>query len=55
MVIYGCEKKDNECPQKDSCNRYLLDYEMVSTLWRTACTDGNNKILYIKHEEKPAE
>ena len=50
--IYFCTNENNKCPKKDTCKRYLeIDGEEHATLFKRACTEQNNYILYIKAEK----
>lgn len=53
MSIYYCTKKNNTCPNKETCRRYLdVNGKNHTTLYKMACTENNNYMLYIKHEMK---
>lgn len=46
--IYYCRNAENTCSKKDSCLRYLdAKNNPVSTLFKYACTEKNNYVLYI--------
>lgn len=48
-AIYYCTNKNNTCQKKESCKRYLdVDGKNHTTLYKMACTENNNYILYIK-------
>lgn len=50
-AIYYCTNKNNTCQKKESCKRYLdVDGKNHATLFKMACTENNNYILYIKKE-----
>lgn len=50
-AIYYCTNKNNTCKKKESCKRYLdVDGKNHATLFKMACTENNNYILYIKKE-----
>ena len=50
-AIYYCTNKNNTCQKKESCKRYLdVDGKNHATLFKIACTENNNYILYIKKE-----
>lgn len=51
-LIYYCTKENNNCPQRNECKRYLDSDSHTSkaTLFKAACTDDNNRILFIKAE-----
>ena len=52
-LIYYCIKKNNDCPQRNECERYLDSdlHTSKTTLFKNACTDDNNRILFIKRED----
>lgn len=51
-TIYYCAKENNDCPKHNECERYLDSDSHTSktTLFKNACTDDNNRILFIKAE-----
>lgn len=55
---YMCTQDNNVCDKKENCIRYLQANntdEVHTTLFKQACTESNNWILYIeqpKEEEK---
>ena len=48
--IYYCEKKNNSCPKREECNRYVYsdDREYKATLYKAACTENNAYVLFVK-------
>ena len=52
-LIYYCIKKNNNCPKQNECERYLDSdsHANKATLFKYACTDNNNRILFIKKED----
>lgn len=51
--MYYCVKENNECPKKDICKRYIeSENEDKTTLFKMACTDANDYVLFIKYEEE---
>lgn len=50
--IYYCTKENNDCSKRNDCERYLnVDIRNCkTTLFKNACTDANNRILFIKAE-----
>ena len=50
-VIYYCENKDNDCPKREECKRFLdADRHMMkATLYKNACRDWNDYVLFIKN------
>ena len=53
--IYHCTQENNICPKKESCKRYINSGECHTTLFKMACTEDNDYILFIKHEEENKE
>lgn len=51
-TIYYCIKGNNDCPKQNECERYIDSdaHNCKTTLFKTACTDDNNRILFIKAE-----
>lgn len=51
-LIYYCVKENNSCPKRNQCKRYLDSdsHKCKSTLYKNACTDDNNRILFIEIE-----
>lgn len=51
-LIYYCAKENNDCTQCNECERYLNSdaHNCKTTLFKNACTDDNNRILFIKVE-----
>lgn len=49
---YYCTKENNSCPKHNECERYFNSDSHTSktTLFKNACTDSNNRILFIKAE-----
>lgn len=51
--IYYCNNNENNCPKKDKCKRYLKSKdERVASLYKEACTENNNYVLFIESKEK---
>lgn len=49
--IYYCTQENNDCPKKDNCKRYIeSDNEDKTTLFKMACTNANDYVLFIQHE-----
>ena len=48
-TIYYCTKENNDCPKRNDCERYLGSdlHTSKTTLFKNACTDDNNRILFI--------
>ncbi len=54
--LYSCSRLNNKCVKKDTCERYVnANEQSATTLFKFACTELNNYILYIKREEKNNE
>lgn len=51
-TIYYCIKDNNDCPRCNECERYINSdsHTNKTTLFKNACTDDNNRILFIKAE-----
>lgn len=53
ILYYCCTQEDNDCPNKETCMRYLnAESEPHATLFKYACTEDNNYHLYMKQESK---
>ena len=50
--IYYCTKEDNYCSKKEECRRYIEEDECRVTLFKEACTEDNNYVLFMKIEQK---
>ena len=51
ILYYCCTQNNNNCPNKESCMRYLhADSEPHAKLFKYACTEDNNYQLYIAKE-----
>lgn len=55
--IYYCTQENNDCPKKEECKRYieLKDENRHTTLFKVACTEDNNYILFMKYEDGKTE
>lgn len=54
--LYYCTKDNNTCPKKESCLRYMdAEDKNHATLFKMACIEDNNYILYIKHKKKEGD
>ena len=52
ILYYCCIQENNNCPNKESCMRYLnADSEPHTTLFKYACTEENNYHLYMKKDD----
>lgn len=55
-MIYYCTPDNNDCPKREECKRFVeVDGKNHSTLYKVACTEKNNYVLYIKNDEKVEE
>ena len=51
-LIYYCTQENNTCPKKENCKRYVeVEGKNHATLFKVACTEDNNYVLFIKHQE----
>lgn len=51
--LYYCTKENNTCPKKEECQRYLSsENQCQATLFKMACTEDNNYVLFMEHIEK---
>lgn len=50
--IYYCTKEDNYCPKKEECRRYIEEDECRATLFKEACTEDNDYVLFMRIEQK---
>ncbi len=54
--LYSCSRLNNKCTKKDTCERYIdTNEQSAATLFKFACTELNNYILYVKREENNNE
>jgi len=52
ILYYCCTQENNDCPNKETCMRYLnAESEPHATLFKYACTEDNNYHLYLKKDE----
>ena len=52
ILYYCCTQKNNDCPNKETCMRYLnAESAPHATLFKYACTEDNNYHLYLKKDE----
>ena len=53
--LYFCTQENNTCIKKDTCKRYMeyinQENNCHASLFKTACTEKNNYVLYMKIEE----
>ena len=48
-TIYYCKQEENDCPVKDTCERYVdaEQHECKVTLYKVMCVDDNGRVLFI--------
>lgn len=50
-TLYYCTKENNTCKKKDTCERYInKENDVAATLFKNACTENNNYLLFIQKE-----
>ena len=51
--LYGCDEKENNCPKRNNCKRFFERNNVLSTatLFKSSCTESNNRILFIEKED----
>ena len=55
-TLYYCTQTNNTCAKKDICKRYVqAENNVHATLFKAACIEDNNYILFIEHEEENIE
>ena len=47
-TIYYCKQEENDCPVKDTCERYVdaEQHECKVTLYKAMCVDDNGRVLF---------
>lgn len=53
--IFYCTKENNDCPNKERCERYQYADEKdigITTLYKVACTEENGRRLFMKVKEE---
>ena len=51
-LLYYCTQDNNICPKKDECLRYVnAENKNNTTLFKMSCTEDNDYVLFIKHEQ----
>ena len=56
IFYYCCTQENNNCPNKETCMRFLnAESEPHTTLYKYACTEENNYHLYMKKENTKNE
>lgn len=54
--IYHCTQDNNTCIKKEECKRYIeAESNNHATLFKVACTEDNNYVLFIKYETEKKE
>ena len=52
ILYYCCTHKNNNCPNKEKCMRYLnADSSPHATLYKYACKEDNGYQLFMEKEE----
>ena len=52
ILYYCCTQENNDCPNKETCMRYLnAESAPHATLFKYACTEDNNYHLYLEKDE----
>ena len=52
-LIYYCTKENNTCIKKEDCKRYVdAENKNHATLFKVSCTEDNDYVLFINHEEE---
>jgi len=52
IFYYCCTQENNNCPNKETCMRYLnAESEPHTTLYKYSCTEENNYHLYMKKKD----
>lgn len=50
--LYYCTNENNTCSKKENCKRYMeVEGNNHATLFKMACTEDNDYVLFIEHEE----
>ena len=51
--LYYCTQENNDCIKKDTCKRYIeSENKDKTTLFKMACTENNDYVLFIQYENK---
>lgn len=52
ILYYCCTQKNNDCPNKEKCMRYLnAETEPHATLYKYACKEENGFQLFTERED----
>jgi hypothetical protein len=51
-AVYYCRQENNTCPKREQCERFVNadKTENKTSLFKIACTEQNNFILFMKHQ-----
>lgn len=53
ILYYCCTHKNNNCPNKERCMRYLnAEADPHATLYKYACTEENEYLLFMAKAEE---
>ena len=53
ILYYCCTQKNNDCPNKEKCMRYLnAESAPHATLFKYACKENNGYQLFIEKEKE---
>ena len=53
ILYYCCTRKNNDCPNKEKCMRYLnAESAPHATLFKYACKEDNGYQLFIEKEKE---
>ena len=54
--LYYCTQENNTCSKKECCERYIeSENKNCATLFKAACTEDNEYVLFIEYEKKEEE
>ena len=55
-ALYYCTRNNNTCSKKETCKRYIeANGNSNATLFKNACIENNNYVLYIESEKENSE
>ena len=56
IFYYCCTQENNNCPNKETCTRFLnAESEPHTTLYKYSCTEENNYHLFMEKENTKNE
>ena len=56
IFYYCCTQENNNCPNKETCMRFLnAESEPHTTLYKYSCTEENNYHLFMEKENTKNE